>query len=86
MYSLFVGNLNEVEKLVMLKDRHEDNSKLDLGKIECEVVGWVKLVQNRSNIRLLLIRKFGLHKGGNFLFRLIVGYCRMSLEDGLSKY
>jgi hypothetical protein len=49
------GNLRERDQtLGRPKCRREDNIKIDLQEVECEVMDWIELAQNRYSWRTLV--------------------------------
>jgi hypothetical protein len=54
VYKLLIGKLEGKRPLGIRRRRWVDNIQMDLGEIECDVVDWIGMGQNRDNWRALV--------------------------------
>jgi hypothetical protein len=54
VYRVLVGKPEGKRKLGGPKRRWEDNIKMDLKKVRCEVMDWIELAQDRDSWRALV--------------------------------
>jgi hypothetical protein len=55
VYRMSVGKLEGKKSLGRLRHRWEDNIKIDLREVGCEVMDWIELAQDRDRRRAFVI-------------------------------
>jgi hypothetical protein len=70
VYRILVGTTEGKKPLGRLRDRWEDNIKMDIQQVGCGGMNWIDLVQNRRNVAgtcECVHDPYGSVNSGNFL-------------------
>jgi hypothetical protein len=84
VYSVLVGRLERKRPLGRPRRRWKDNIKLDFREIGIDGVNWIRLAQDRVQLRAFVNKVMNLKKGYYLTRRATINFSKNNLHHGVS--